>query len=78
MRNLIARASVIVASTEIGPAAANPLLASGLYQVEVRIALPNVQAAAAPVVLTEQKNFPSAAGDAAMSAASRMAPEARR
>jgi hypothetical protein len=52
MPTVIARASVIAALAAIGPAAANPFLTPGLYQVEVRIALPNVQDAAAPVVVT--------------------------
>src|SRR5712692_5990119 len=51
MRALIAGASAIAALAATGPAAADPLLATGLYQVEVRIALPNVQDVAAPMVL---------------------------
>jgi hypothetical protein len=43
---------MIAALTAIAPAAANSLLIPGLYQVEVRIALPNVQDASAPMVLT--------------------------
>jgi hypothetical protein len=48
----IARAGMIAALTAIAPAAANSLLIPGLYQVEVRITLPNVQDAAAPVFVT--------------------------
>lgn len=43
---------MIAALTAIAPAAANSLLIPGLYRVEVRIALPNVQDAAAPVFVT--------------------------
>jgi hypothetical protein len=52
MRTVIARASVIAALATIGSGAADPPLTPGLYQVEVRIALPNVQDVAAPMVLT--------------------------
>ena len=51
-RVLTALASVIPALMATGPDAANLLLTPGLYRVEVRIALPNVQDAAAPVVVT--------------------------
>ena len=49
---LIARASVVAALAATGSVAADPFLAPGLYRVEVRIALPNVQDAAAPFVVT--------------------------
>jgi hypothetical protein len=52
MHTVIARASLIVALAATGSGAADPLLTPGLYQVEVRIALPNVQDVAAPIVLT--------------------------
>ena len=47
----IARAGMIAAFTAIASPAANSLLIPGLYQIEVRIALPNVQDVAAPMVL---------------------------
>ncbi len=49
---LTALTSVIAALAATGPTAANPFLSPGLYQVEVRITLPNVQDVAAPVVVT--------------------------
>ena len=49
----IARAGTIAALMAFASAAANSLLIPGLYQVEVRIVLPNVQNAAAPVVVTQ-------------------------
>lgn len=52
MRTLMALASVIAALAATGSGAANPSLTPGLYQVEVRIDLPNVQQAAPPIVLT--------------------------
>jgi hypothetical protein len=52
MRTLIARASVVAAFAATGSVAAVPLLIPGLYQVEVRIALPNVLDASAPEILT--------------------------
>jgi len=52
LHNLIAQVSVVVTLAATGSSAAEPLLTAGLYQIEVRIALPNVQDAAAPVVLT--------------------------
>ena len=51
MRTLFAGASVVAALAAIGSSAADPALAPGLYQVEVRISLPNVQDVAAPIVL---------------------------
>ncbi len=52
MCTLIARASVVAALAATGSLAADSFLAPGLYRVEVRIALPNVQDAAAPFVVT--------------------------
>ena len=52
MRTLPALASVVAAMAATTSIAANPLLAPGLYQVDVRIALPNVQDVAAPFVVT--------------------------
>lgn len=51
-RSLIVLASVVVASIAAGSDAAEPLMAPGLYQIEVRISLPNLQDTAAPIVLT--------------------------
>jgi hypothetical protein len=51
LRNPIAQVSVVVALATTGSNAAEPLLTAGLYQIEVRIALPNVQEVAAPIVL---------------------------
>ena len=51
MRTLIAGASVVGALAATGAGAADSLLTPGLYQVEIRIALPNVQDVAAPMVL---------------------------
>jgi hypothetical protein len=45
-------AGVIAALAVIGSAAADSSLTPGLYQVEVRISLPNVQDVAAPLVVT--------------------------
>jgi hypothetical protein len=52
MRILVALASGVAVSMAAGSNAAEPLLTPGLYQVEVRISLPNVQDTAAPIVLT--------------------------
>jgi hypothetical protein len=52
MCTLIARTSVLAVLAATASVAADPLLAPGLYRVEVRIALPNVQDAAAPFVVT--------------------------
>jgi hypothetical protein len=52
MCTLIARASLVAALAATGAVAADPFLTPGLYQVEVRIMLPNVQDAAAPVAVT--------------------------
>ncbi len=52
MSTLIVRASVVAGLAATGHGAAEPLLTPGLYRVEVRIALPNVQDIAAPLVLT--------------------------
>lgn len=52
MCTLIARTSVLAVLVASASVAADPLLAPGLYRVEVRIALPNVQDAAAPFVAT--------------------------
>jgi hypothetical protein len=52
MRTLIAWVSVVAALAATGSGAADPFLTPGLYQVEVRIGLPNVQDAAAPITLT--------------------------
>ena len=52
MRTLFSTVSVIVAGAAAGANAADPSLAPGLYTVEVRISLPNVQNVAAPIVLT--------------------------
>lgn len=43
---------MVAALAATGSVAAVPLLIPGLYEIEVRIALPNVQNAAAPVVMT--------------------------
>ncbi|HKQ22823.1 MAG TPA: DUF3617 family protein [Burkholderiales bacterium] len=51
MRTLPALAGAIAALAAITSVAADPSLAPGLYQVEVRIALPNVQDVAAPFVV---------------------------
>jgi hypothetical protein len=51
LRTLIAQVSVVVALATTGSNAAEPLPTAGLYQIEVRIALPNVQDVAAPTVL---------------------------
>ena len=48
----ITRASLVAALAATGSVAADPFLAPGLYRVEVRIALPHVQDAAAPFVVT--------------------------
>jgi hypothetical protein len=52
MRTLIALASAVAVSMAAGSGVAEPLLTPGLYEVEVRISLPNVQDTAAPIVLT--------------------------
>jgi len=49
---LIVRASLVAALAATGSVAADPFLTPGLYQVEVRITLPNVQDAAAPMFVT--------------------------
>ena len=51
-RFLIALASVVAVSIVAPSDAADLVLTPGLYQVEVRISLPNVQDTAAPIVLT--------------------------
>ena len=51
MRPIIAGASVIAVLIALDSNAANPLPTPGLYQVEVRISLPNVQDVAEPIVL---------------------------
>ncbi len=51
LHNLIAQVSVVVTLAATGSSAAEPLLTPGLYPIEVRIALPNVQDVAAPMVL---------------------------
>jgi hypothetical protein len=56
MRNLAAPASVLAALLASNPAAADPLPSPGLYRVEVRISLPNVQDTAAPLLLTRCLN----------------------
>jgi Protein of unknown function (DUF3617) len=52
MRNFTVQAGAIAALAASGVGAAEPVLTPGLYQVEVRIALPNVQDVAAPIALT--------------------------
>ncbi len=52
MRIQIARAIVTAALAAIGSAVAASLLTPGLYRIEVRIALPNVQDVAAPLVVS--------------------------
>jgi hypothetical protein len=52
MCTLMARTSVLAALAATTSVVADPLLAPGLYQVEVRLTLPNVQNVAAPVVVT--------------------------
>lgn len=52
MRPLIAQASAVALFAATMTRAAEPELAPGLYEVEVRIALPNVQDVAAPVSST--------------------------
>jgi hypothetical protein len=52
MRTLNAPAQVLAALAATAAAAAEPVLAPGLYQVEVRIALPNVREVRASMVLT--------------------------
>lgn len=52
MRNFAAAASMLAALLSSNLAAADPLPSPGLYQVEVRISLPNVQDTAAPLLLT--------------------------
>ena len=51
LHNFIAGMSAVVALAATGSNAAEPLLTAGLYQIEVRIALPNVQDVVAPMVL---------------------------
>jgi hypothetical protein len=50
MRTLIAQAQVLAALAATAATAAEPALSPGSYRVEVRIALPNVQEVAAPMV----------------------------
>jgi hypothetical protein len=52
MRTLLVAAGVIAALASTGAGAADSSLAPGLYQVEVRIHLPNVQDVAAPLIVT--------------------------
>ncbi len=52
MRTIFVQASVVAALATAHASAAEPMLTPGLYQVEVRIALPNVQDVAAPMLLT--------------------------
>ena len=52
MRSLIALSSVIPALIAMGSDSAETSLAPGLYQIEVRLMLPNVEHAAAPFVVT--------------------------
>jgi hypothetical protein len=52
MRTLIAPVQVLAALAATAAAAAEPALSTGWYQVEVRIALPNVQEVAAPMVVS--------------------------
>jgi hypothetical protein len=51
MRTLFAAAGLVTALTATGSSAADPSPTPGLYQVEVRISLPNVQDTADPLVL---------------------------
>lgn len=50
MRTVIMLTGLIAVLTMGGPAIADPLLAPGLYQIEVRISLPNVQDVATPLL----------------------------
>jgi hypothetical protein len=52
MRILLAAAGMVAALAATGSKAADSLLMPGLYQVAVRISLPNVQDVAAPLVVT--------------------------
>jgi hypothetical protein len=52
MRTLLVAAGAIAAFATTGSGAADSSLIPGLYQVEVRISLPNVQDVAAPLVMT--------------------------
>jgi Protein of unknown function (DUF3617) len=52
MRTFLAVASMVAALAATGSDAADSSLTPGLYQVEVRISLPNVQDVAAPLVMT--------------------------
>jgi hypothetical protein len=52
MGNLIGAACTLAVLLMAQPSSADPLPSPGLYQVEVRISLPNVQDTAAPLVLT--------------------------
>jgi hypothetical protein len=58
MRTLIAGAQLLAALATAAAAAGEPALAPGLYQIEVRIALPNVQDVAAPMVFTRCISVP--------------------
>ena len=51
MRTLVYGAATLAALAAATGLAADPVLAPGLYEVEVRISLPNVQDVAAPAVL---------------------------
>jgi hypothetical protein len=52
MRTLLLATGGIAALSAAGVSAADSLLVPGLYQVEVRIHLPNVQDVAAPLIVT--------------------------
>ncbi len=52
MRILLAAANMVAALAATGSDAADSSLTPGLYQVEVRISLPNVQDVAAPLLVT--------------------------
>ena len=52
MHAVIARVSVAVALSATGAGASESFVTPGLYRIEVRIALPNVQDVAAPIALT--------------------------
>jgi hypothetical protein len=52
MRTLLTAAGVFAALALSGANAENPSLTPGLYQVEVRISMPNVQDVAVPFVVT--------------------------
>lgn len=52
MRTLCAAVTAVAALAATGSSAADPRPTPGLYQVEVRISLPNVQDTADPLILT--------------------------